>query len=74
MALPDVIQVTSEELLKWSDEIHHWATLMEKKGDDELAKKSYAIASLLFRESKALDQPAANDMRTMLSVWKGKRR
>jgi hypothetical protein len=70
MALQELVQATPEELLEWAKEIHHWATLMDKKGNDELAKKSYVIASLLKSEYSALVHPAANDVRTTVFVRK----
>jgi hypothetical protein len=58
MALPEVMVVTFEDLEHWASEFRHWAQACEENGRDDLAKKSYVIASLM---DKARAEIVRND-------------
>lgn len=61
MALPELIQITREELREWIPEFRKWAKACEENGKDELARKAYIVAHLMAVEHAALQPPRPDE-------------
>lgn len=57
MALPELIQITREDLQKWIPEFRRWAKACDENDRPDLARKAYIVAQLMYQEFNELECP-----------------